>query len=355
MLPGVRGSAARGRAAIAISVERSARFDDEPIQFFHHWHIKGHRRRPWLSIGRRAGRYLLRFPDLADFDVSAAGDRIVCRPSPRLARSTLQHLLLDQVLPLALGRSGHLVLHASAVHVPRVGCVAFVGSTGSGKSTLAAALGLRGCPVVTDDCLVVRSGSGELAIPGYPGLRLWRDAARGLGLGRDAGATVAHYTAKRRLGSSAVRFRAQPSPLKVIFVVGPRRRPGAPTRARALAARDRLMALAPYTQVMDVEDRRQLLQMFRSLSTLVSDVPVVRLNVREGRGQVLEAADEVLASLPGVCTPHDPNIAESTSYRLLHPRQFMVGSSVFFSSVSGVSTHVWPFQVAHNQAQEGRR
>ena len=167
-LAGVRRSAARGRAAIHISVVRSAVPVDEDIEFFHSWRIKGTRGRPWLSIGRRAGGYLLRFPDLADFDVSAAGDRIACRPSARLAGSTLQHLLLDQVLPLALSRSGRLVLHASAVHVPRLGCVAIVGPTGSGKSTLAAALGLRGCSVVTDDCLVVERRFGGQ--PGCPRL-----------------------------------------------------------------------------------------------------------------------------------------------------------------------------------------
>jgi hypothetical protein len=297
-LPGVRRSTSRGRASIAVSVGGSGSHLDEQVDFFHHWRIKGARRRPWLSIGRRAGGYLLRFPDLADFDVSAAGDDIVCRPSPRLAGSTLQHLLLDQVLPLALSRSGHLVLHASAVHVPRLGCVALVGPTGSGKSTLAAALGLRGCPVLTDDCLVVETGSaGSLAVPGYPGLRLWRDAARGLGLARDDGARVAHYTAKRRLGASAVRFRSEPSRLALVFVLGRRRQPGAPTRSRALGSRDRLMALAPYTHVMDVEDRRQLLHMFRSLSTLVTHVPVVRLNARDSRARVLEAADEVLAAV----------------------------------------------------------
>ncbi len=268
---------------------------DEAIDFFHHWRIKGTRGRPWLSIGRCATGYRLRFPDLADFDVSAAGDRIACRPSARLPDTTLQHLLLDQVLPLALSRSGHLVLHASAVHVPRLGSVAFVGPTGSGKSTLAAALGLRACPVVTDDCLVVQSASGHsLAVPGYPGLRLWRDAARGLGLDPNAEARVAHYTAKRRLDASAVRFRSQPSPLAVVFVLGRRRRPGAPTRLRALGSRDRLMALAPYTHLMDVEDRRQLLHMFRSLSTLVTHVPVVRLNLPDSRRRVLEVAVDVL-------------------------------------------------------------
>jgi pimeloyl-ACP methyl ester carboxylesterase len=296
-LPGVRRSSSQ--VPPCVSIELGAAPGDDRLDAFHSWRVPGRRYQPWLSIGRFAGGYRLRFPDLADFEVSTAGDRITCRPVARLAGATFRHLLLDQVLPLALSRSGHLVLHASAVHIPRLGSVAFVGPTGCGKSTLAAALGLRGCQVVTDDCLVVdhaekRGEKAEsMAVPGYPGLRLWRDAARGLGLEPNAATRVAHYTAKRRL-ASPVRFRTSPSAIRALFVLGRRRRPTDPTRMKPLGSRDRLMSLAPYTYVMDVEERRQLSQMFRSLAALAAHVPIVRLNVPDSRRRVLETADVVL-------------------------------------------------------------
>ena len=297
-LPGVRRSSSHGPPRV--SIELGAAAGGDRLDAFHNWRVSGGRSRPWLSIGRFADGYRLRFPDLADFEVSRAGDHITCRPVARLAGSTLRHLLLDQVLPLALSRSGRLVLHASAVHIPRLGSVAFVGPTGCGKSTLAAALGLRGCQVVTDDCLVVDHGEksfekpASLAVPGYPGLRLWRDSARGLGLERDAGANVAHYTAKRRLVTAAVTFRTSPSPICALFVLGRRRRPTEPARTRALGSRDRFISLAPYTYVMDIEDRRQLSQMFRSLATLAADVPIVRLSVPDSRRRVLETAEVIM-------------------------------------------------------------
>jgi pimeloyl-ACP methyl ester carboxylesterase len=297
-LRGVRRSSSHGPPRI--SIELGAAPGGDPLDAFHSWRVPGRRSRPWLSIGRFADGYRLRFPDMADFEVSTAGDRITCRPVARLARSTLRHLLLDQVLPLALSRSGRLVLHASAVHIPRLGSVAFVGPTGCGKSTLAAALGLRGCQVMTDDCLVVYHGEksaenpASLAVPGYPGLRLWLDSARGLGLEREAATHVAHYTTKRRLVTGAVKFRTSPSPISAVFVLGRRRRPSESARTRALGSRDRLMSLAPYTYVMDVEDRRQLSQMFRSLATLAAHVPIVRLSVPDSRRRVLETAVEVL-------------------------------------------------------------
>jgi hypothetical protein len=291
------------RRPIQISIRIGARPDGAPGAVFHEWRIKGApRQRPWLTVARLGRGYQLRFPDLADFTVSPTGDRIVCHPAPRLPSATLGHLVLDQVLPLAISRRGALALHASAVHVPRVGTIAFVGQTGTGKSTLAAALTMHGCAVVTDDCLVVDVARGCLAVPAYPGVRLWRDAVRGLGVADD-GARVAHYTVKRRLLGHAASHRSSPSPIAAVFVLGRRRRRGLPTASRHLESRDRLMALAACVYVMDVEDRRQLTQMFRGLTSLVARVPVARLAVRDGRRQARDAAAEVLAivrALPAI-------------------------------------------------------
>ena len=228
--------------------------------------------------------------------VSAAADRVEYRPTMGLPRTTLRHLLLDQVLPLVLSQSGHLVLHASAVHLNRFGSVAFVGSTGSGKSTLAAALGVQGGFVASDDCLVVTDiDRAPTVMPGYPSLRLWRDSAHALGFARDRRSHVAHQTVKTRVSSKAVHFRVRPSPLKAIFVLGRRRTAGSLPRVRSLSPRDRLISLAPGSvYLMDVEDRDQLSQMFSQLATLATLVPIRRLHVPEDHGALLQMAGRVL-------------------------------------------------------------
>ena len=287
-LPEIARVSARRRD---VTIERT-RSTPAAAEWFQTWRGKdpsGSRRRPWLSFGRTADGYLLRFPDLADFEVTSAGDRIRCRPRPRLAATTLRHLLLDQVLPLTLSRHGHLVLHASAVHVPGVGAVAFVGPTGSGKSTAAAALGMRGCPTITDDCLVIAGTEGHRTIlPGYPGVRLWRRTALAMGL--RAGRSVAHYTSKRRMSGRAVPFRDRPSPLRAVFALGRRvPRPEA-SRAIGVSPREQLMALAPYTYLMDIGDRDQLARTFRDLSCLVTEIPVKRLRLRDAGRKPQEMA-----------------------------------------------------------------
>ncbi len=287
-----------GRSDISIDSARPRATPHQVSDWFHTWRGKDARgrrtKRQWLSFARTGNGYLLRFPDLADFEVSRAGDRICCVPTPRLAPTTLRHLLLDQVLPLAIGRQGRLVLHASAVHVPGVGAVAFAGPTGCGKSTIAAALGMHGCSLLTDDCLVIATTGGVRWIqPAYPGVRLWRNTARALGIGGRVNA-VAHYTSKQRLSGGAVPFRSRQSQLATICVLGPRVLPQRPSRVTALGARDCLMALTPYAYVMDIGDREQLSQVFNDLSALATALPVARVRLRDAARTPASLAPELL-------------------------------------------------------------
>ena len=93
--------------------------------------------RPWTSFHRDRDGYLLQFPALADFEVSANGRQVTGWAMPGVAPATVHHLFTNQVQPLALSRQGKLVLHASAVAVGDI-ALAFAGESGRGKSTLAA-------------------------------------------------------------------------------------------------------------------------------------------------------------------------------------------------------------------------
>ncbi len=97
-------------------------------------------------------------------------------PKPGIPEDTIQHLLLDQVIPLVINLRGGEALHASAV-LTSYGVVAFAGPAGSDKSTVAGSLLKEGYPFVSDDCLTLLEKNQEIyTIPAYPGLRLWDDA-----------------------------------------------------------------------------------------------------------------------------------------------------------------------------------
>ena len=75
---------------------------------FHNWKMPDGSL--WTSFYRCDGGYLLRFPGLADFEVSGDGASVQGWPVPGVAVHTVEHLHLNQVLPLALSRQGQLVL-----------------------------------------------------------------------------------------------------------------------------------------------------------------------------------------------------------------------------------------------------
>ena len=91
----------------------------------------------WATFYRTPSGFLLRFPDLADFEVSVDGRCVTCSPAPDVPEATAEHLYLNQVLPLALSKLGKLVFHGSAVEIG-TDSIAFVAKSGRGKSTLAA-------------------------------------------------------------------------------------------------------------------------------------------------------------------------------------------------------------------------
>ena len=70
--------------------------------------------RIWLSVTKDAEGFLLRYPGYADFRVTSNGRDIRCIPAPTTPITTIRHLLLDQVLPLAVTTFGQLALHAGA-------------------------------------------------------------------------------------------------------------------------------------------------------------------------------------------------------------------------------------------------
>ena len=145
---------------------------------FHQWTFPDGTK--WTLFYRLDSGYLLRFPDLVDFEVSRDGRMAVAWPVPGVSPGTVEHLHLNQVLPLALSRQGRLVLHASAVAFDGIG-VAFTGESGRGKSTLAASFATTGARFLTDDGLQLDWLDGQCQImPSHPSVRLWEDSQESL-------------------------------------------------------------------------------------------------------------------------------------------------------------------------------
>lgn len=267
---------------------------------------------PWLScadieeqalLGGKPG-YLLRFHDLADFLVDRQGTEVVALAIRNLPEETLHHMLLNQVLPLLLNLRGQDALHATAVLTPQ-GVCAFAGPAGVGKSTLAASFLLAGYPVISDDCLVLKEQEGRiLAVPGYPGLRLWDDVTQSLSLDPAHLRSVAHYTAKHRLllpGQSQA-FPTEPLPLARLYILSPPEGPEAGKEAGAFSLqpfppRLAFMELLTCLFRLDIRDKAMLARQFCFVERLMAQVPVKQLSIPQTFSALPSVRDAILADL----------------------------------------------------------
>lgn len=150
------------------------------------------------------------------------GERILIDPVPGAAEGDVRLWLLGTALGALLHQRELLPLHVSALAIDGA-VVAFCGDSGAGKSTLAAALHRRGLPLLTDDVgLVVpqpeAQPDGVRFYPGFPRIKLWRDALDHFGLDHRPLIRDLTRTDKYHLQLSHG-FHAEPLPLRRLYLL----------------------------------------------------------------------------------------------------------------------------------------
>jgi hypothetical protein len=229
-----------------------------------------------LSLHRGNGRYVLRFPGLADFAVAPDSlSTVDIYPSPTTGAETLEHLLLDQVLPRLLAQRGHLVAHAGAVHLSEH-MIAFMGETGHGKSTLTASFHLGGGTLASDDGLVLQNdGQTVAALPTYPSLRLLPDSLDQLFPQAPRTTPVADYSNKRRVEVALNQAVPRARPLTALYLIRSHDHHGI-SIAKA-SAREASIAILANSFQLDVTDRTRSAALFASATEISEILPVFTL------------------------------------------------------------------------------
>jgi hypothetical protein len=265
--------------------------------FFHSWQLPDGS--TWARFFRTEPGYLIRFPSLADFDVSADGRETICRPAPGTTKETIEHLYQNQVLPLALSRQGKLVFHGSAVEADG-SAVAFLGRTGSGKSTLAASFTRSGDRFLTDDGLVLGGSRDNPTVqPAHPSLRLWTDsAARLFGESAELAPPVQYTSKVRILAGTSFEPCPHERPLVAMYVLSGEDADAA--SIRPIAGADALAALVGNAFLLDVDDRQMLTWHFNELSALANRNICFRLEYPRRYEALPEVRAAILAHASGV-------------------------------------------------------
>lgn len=226
----------------------------------------------WTLFYRLDSGYLLRFADLADFAVTPDGCTVTAWPAPGVSQATVEHLHLNQVLPLALSRQGRLVLHASAVEIDGAG-VAFIGESGRGKSTLAASFATTGARFLTDDGLQLDWQGGLCRItPSHPSVRLWEDSQEALISQAVALAPAVDFTPKARLlAGDGLAFCDQQQPLRRVYFLGDGTAPS--LTIEPVRPAEALMELVKNSFLLDIEQKELLAWHFDEMVRL-AELPI---------------------------------------------------------------------------------
>jgi len=127
-----------------------------------------------------------------------------------------------------------------------------------------------GMPLLTDDCLLLdEEGDRLLAIPSYPGMRVWPGVIAALVGDSAMLPRVAHYTTKKRLRLTDVGLpvSAESLPLRRMYFLAPpeeAQQTSAVTTER-LAPRDAFMQMLQSAFLLDITDRERLGEQFQCL------------------------------------------------------------------------------------------
>ncbi len=139
----------------------------------------------WTKINpfsrTKGDEIIINVPDVAKFHVTAGQD-VIIDPVPDVDEASIRVFLLGSVFGAILYMRDNMVLHGNAI---RIGDEILVcgGPSGIGKSTLTAGFIKRGHQVLADDVVVINEHGA--AIPGFPRIKLWHDAAEQLSIDTD--------------------------------------------------------------------------------------------------------------------------------------------------------------------------
>jgi hypothetical protein len=257
-----------------------------------------------IGFYRHGNDFLLRFPALADFEVSADGLSVRCWPAPDISENTLEHLYLNQVLPLALSKRGKQVFHASAIETP-AGAVAFMAASGRGKSTLAASFATNGFRLLTDEALLLEANVGGYnVLPSHPSLRLWDDSYDVLVGAVARQAPAVQYTPKARiLYGDSMAFSTEAQPLLRVYFLGD----GSATQLtiQRMPPGLALISLVNNSFLLDVDTRQTLATHFDQLGSMLAlpiyyelDYPRRYAELPRVREAIIRHATEEPSELP---------------------------------------------------------
>lgn len=230
-----------------------------------------------LSLAAHPAGFLLRVPEFCDFILNTEQRIVQVLPHDILDEPTIEHLLVDQVLPRLLAHEGHLLLHACAVDV-NGRTVLFLGKSGWGKSTLAALFHHAGYRLYSDDCVLLRQQGGDWqALATYPSLRLYEDSISDIFADDSSLSPVSEYSDKQRIALTIEHGQTIP-PLHAMYFLSSPETTAADIQINTMRPGNTCIELIERSFRLDLGNRQHSRQLMQSTAALTQDIPAYRLS-----------------------------------------------------------------------------
>lgn len=242
--------------------------------------------------------FKLDFLDLVSVEVLVKERRIIERlVEPDTPQTTVDHILLDQVLPRLIAHGGTLTLHAGAITCED-GAILFIGESGRGKSTLSASFAQAGNSILSDDALSVSEvAKTPHAQAIYPSLRLLPDSLEALYPPGVKSEPIAHYTTKQRIEVPWGRKHVgQPLPIAAIMILGDQPADGS-ISMRHMAKAEACMALITNSFALDPTDRERAAQKLAQASRVAITVPTFEISYPREYSKLSKVRAAILAKV----------------------------------------------------------
>lgn len=243
-----------------------------------------------------AANYLYRYERLVEAFVDFATRQIDVWPLvPDCTEPTLDHFLVDVLLPGILDRQGELVLHAGAVIIEGTAAL-FVGPSGLGKSTLTASFYAHGHTVLSDDGIIITpTGAGASVEAVYPGIRLLPMTLSDLFADPIATAEVAHYASKRRIVPDA-RMSPASFPAAALFFLSEPSGSGQ-VSISPVGAADACIGIVSKSFALDPSDKVRARSRIEQAGRLANALPIFALDYPRDFASLPQVREAIAAAL----------------------------------------------------------
>lgn len=252
----------------------------------------------YWSLYQGNNSYLLEYEGILQFIIASDGKEVTYAGRSDVPEESFQWNLVHLVLPLSFHLRNIPVYHAGAANT-QLGSVLFFGHSGQGKSTLTAAFGQAGCPIVTDDILVLQEHDGKFySVPGLPWVRLCQESFDVL-FGADTAALVIEDgDGKMRVDASAglLPFATEPATVSGVYVL---------TNSESNYD-DQLVTIKPISSaqavgillgrdiMLPILAKDQVASVFAFLGKLTVQVPVWEITISRDLNRLPEVVSEIL-------------------------------------------------------------